>query len=76
MTDLITIFSNPSVLFVLKSTIIVVIFVYGIFSFVVLKQSKLMSETFNTSYGGFFRFLTLIHFVAVLAVFICALIIL
>ncbi len=76
MLDLTTLFTNEAMLLTAKLVVLFIVFLYGIFSFVVVKQVKLMSETFKTQFGGFFRLLALLHFVAVVIVFISALIVL
>ncbi len=70
------IFSDPNMLLVFKVIILVATFLYGIFSFVTFKQTKLMSITFGTPFGGFFRLLALVHLVALILIFILSLIIL
>ncbi|MBI2414761.1 hypothetical protein HYV31_02890 [candidate division WWE3 bacterium] len=76
MTSLVDIFANPTILLALKISVLILLGIYNIFSFVVLKQVVLMNKTFQTSYGTLFRMMALVHLVAVTLVFLFAFIIL
>jgi hypothetical protein len=80
MTDLASIFSNlftaGDYLLGVKYVLLIVELVYGIFSFVVLRQVSLMNETLQTEIGPFFTLVAYVHFFAVVALFILSIIIL
>jgi hypothetical protein len=67
---------NPVVLTALKISTITLIGLYTIFSFVVLRQVSLMNKTFQTDFGGLFKLVAALHFVAVLIVLVLAIILL
>lgn len=80
MIDFIDLFSSTSssggLLFLIKSVLLIAEFLYGAFAFVVFRQVGLMNSTFQTDYGSYFKFIALLHFLTVVAVFILTLILL
>uniref|UniRef100_A0A7C4TKY5 Uncharacterized protein n=1 Tax=candidate division WWE3 bacterium TaxID=2053526 RepID=A0A7C4TKY5_UNCKA len=76
MSALVTLLQSPAFLFAAKVAVVCLISLYGIFSFVVLRQVGLMNRTFQTDFGGLFKIVAGLHFMAVLIIFFLALILL
>lgn len=76
MINLETIFGNEGVLLSIKYALLIMEFLYGLFSFVILRQITLMGTTFKTDFNPFFKLLALINFFAALGLFVLTFIIL
>ena len=80
MTDFASVFANlvtaGDFLLGIKYVLLIVEIIYGIFSFVVVRQVALMNETLQTEFGPFFTLVSYVQFFAVIALFILSFIIL
>ena len=80
MTDFASLSSSLSLnlnfLVIVKVLILIAELIYGIFSFIVVRQVTLMNRTFQTDMGPLFSVLAYAHFFVVIAVFILTLILL
>lgn len=76
MTDLTMVFSSGNFLFLMKIFALAVSGFYVFFSFVVVRQVNIMTETLEVGFENPVRIIALIHFLISIAVFLLAIIIL
>ena len=67
---------EPPFLFLLKVVIIIFLLLYNVFSIIVVKQTKIMTEVLEVGFESYIKFIAILHFVFALGVLLLAIIIL